>query len=64
MFVFPLLYPVKVLSKGRRDYQMPSKRPFHDVVTVVILTSRMGVSEIAVIVGNVVTVIYVIIHSR
>ena len=36
---------------------------FHFAVTV-ILTSRMGVSEMVVNVGNVITVIYGIIHSR
>ena len=35
---------------------------FHDAVTV-ILTSRMGVSEMVVNVGNIVNVIYGIIHS-
>ena len=43
--------------------ECPLNDLFHDVVTV-ILTSQMGVSEMVVNVGNVVTVIYGIIHRR
>ena len=43
--------------------ECPLNDLFHNVVTV-ILTSRMGVSEMVVNVGNVVTVIYGIIHRR
>ena len=53
----------RTLSREGVILKYPLKDLFHDVVTV-ILTSQMGVSEIVVIVGNVVTVIYGIIHSR
>ena len=43
--------------------ECPINDLFHDVLTA-ILMSRMGVSEMVVNVGNVVTVIYGIIHSR
>ena len=43
--------------------ECPLNYLFHDVVTI-ILASRMGVSEMVVNVGNVVTLIYGIIHRR
>ena len=42
--------------------ECPPNDLFHDVLTV-ILTSRMGVSEMVVNVDNVVTIIYGIIHN-
>ena len=58
-------------SKGVRDQipregviiEFPLNDLFHDIVTV-ILTSQMGVSEMVINVGNIVTIIYGIIQSR
>ena len=50
------------ISREGMIIECPLNDLFHDVVTV-ILTSQMG-SEMVVNVGNVVTVIYGIIHSR
>ena len=43
--------------------ECPQNDLFHNVVTV-ILKSQMGVSEMVLNVGNVITVIYGILHSR
>ena len=52
-----------IVSREGVIIECPLNYLFHDVVTV-ILTSQMGVSEMVVNVGNVVTVIYGIIHRR
>ena len=54
--------PTPTPSREGIIIECPLNDLFHDVVTV-ILTSRMGVSEMVVNVGNVVTVICGIIHS-
>ena len=58
-----LLEQVRLKSREGVIIECPLNYLFHDVVTV-ILMSQMGVSERVVNVGNVVTVIYGIIHSR
>ena len=61
-----IVYREKVNTRDAREgviIECPLNDLFHDVVTV-ILTSRMGVSEMVMNFGNVVTVIYGTIHSR
>ena len=56
---------VVVVSVAREGMiiECPLNDLFHNFVTL-ILTSQMGVSEMVVNIGNVVTMIYGIIHSR
>ena len=52
-----------LLARDGMIIEWPLNGQFHDAVTDV-LTSLTGVSEMVVNVGNIVTVIYAIIHSR
>ena len=58
-----MLEQVRLKSREGVIIECPLNYLFHDVVTV-ILMSQMGVSEMVVNVGNVVTVIYSISMSR